>query len=91
MGDLRGVAATREEAERIVSAYGGMAAMCARKLAEAGLVETNAPRLGDLGLSAERPEGAVLCIMVEGNLWAAKTARGYALIRAVDRAWTLPD
>ena len=91
MADLRGVAATREEADRIVSAYGGMEAMAARKLAEAGLVATDDPQPGDLGLSPERPEGRVLCICIEPGRWAAKTARGFALLGPAERAWTLPS
>ena len=90
MADMRGIAATREEADRIVCAYGGMEAMAARKLTEAGLVETVDPRPGDLGLSHDRPEGRALCICVEPGRWAAKTARGYAILGAAERAWSCP-
>lgn len=88
MADVRGLCGSRAEASAFVAAEGGMAAMAARRLAAAGLVEATDPRPGDLGLSAERPEGVVLCVMVEGGKWAAKTARGFALIDGVERAWT---
>lgn len=88
MGALRGGCGTREAADLVVAAHGGMTAMVARLTASAGLVPTDAPVAGDLGLSAERPEGKVLCICVGHDRWAAKTARGFAIIGAAERAWT---
>lgn len=88
MGALRGACQTREDAERIIASHGGMVAMVERLTAAAGLVRTDAPRPGDLGLTFERPEGRALCICVGFGRWAAKTARGYAIIGAAERAWT---
>jgi hypothetical protein len=88
MQPLRGVCASREEAGRVVGAMGGMIAMVDRLTAAAGLMPTDAPVAGDLGLTAERPEGRALCICVSPDRWAAKTARGYAIVSAAERAWT---
>ena len=88
MKPLRGACASREEAERVIGAYGGMLAMAERLTAAAGLVRTDAPQPGDLGLTAERPEGQALCICVSPDRWAAKTARGFAVVDAAEGAWT---
>ena len=91
MGDLRGTYADAEGAAAVITAQGGMVEMVRRRTREAGLIQINlaSAQPGDLGLSRSRPEGRALCICVEPGAWAAKTARGYALIQA-DMAWTCP-
>lgn len=89
MQPLRGACASREEAGRVIGAMGGMTAMVERLTAAAGLVRTDDPQPGDLGLTAERPEGRALCICVSPDRWAAKTARGFAIIGPAERAWAL--
>lgn len=91
MGDLRGTYADAEGAAAVIAAEGGMVEMVRRRTAEAGLIQValGEARSGDLGLSRSRPEGRALCVCVEPGAWAAKTARGYALIEA-DMAWTCP-
>ena len=88
MEPLRGACASREEAERVIGAMGGMIAMVDRLTARAGLVRTDAPQPGDLGITAERPEGRALCICIAPDRWAAKTARGFAVVSMAEGAWT---
>ena len=88
MASLRGVYSSRSSAEIVITGMGGMVAMAERLAARAGLRDGIGGE-GEIGVSGERPEGRVLCICV-GDAWAAKTARGFALIRGVDRAWACP-
>lgn len=64
--------------QRCVAAAGGNEAFSRDIAKRAGLVETDQPILGDVGLIATG-DGATMAIKVDANKWACKTLHGIAI------------
>lgn len=88
MRGLRGRYASRGEAEALIAARGGFAAMAASLASLAGL-RTGCGAPGEIGLSPEGAASGGRCLMIRtGPLgWAAKTARGFALVPEAELCW----
>lgn len=73
-------------AARLMRAEGGLPQLAARLAAEAGLVPGHAP--GGFGLAAIDGRASLL-ICIQPGLWAGKSMRGFALLRAAEQGWRL--
>jgi hypothetical protein len=78
VADIRGRFKTASRFRRHVNDTGGNEAF-SRSIAErAGLVETNNPNIGDVGLVATG-DGATMAIKLDADKWACKTLDGIAI------------
>lgn len=67
---------------------GGLRPLADRVLTDAGLVPGHAP--GGLGLALFGGRASLL-VCVKPGLWAGKSLRGFALVRAAEMGWTYAE
>lgn len=75
-------------AARLMAGAGGLRPLASRVLTDAGLVPGHAT--GGLGLALFGGRASLL-VCVEPGLWAGKSLRGYALVRAAEMGWTYAE
>jgi hypothetical protein len=87
-GELRGAYADQRACARIVKRAGGLSALVSNAMAKAGLPETDAPGLGDVGtITAGGETMMAVCL---GERWALKAKDGLAVIPATHLvAWSI--
>jgi hypothetical protein len=78
VGHVRGRFKSASAFRRFVMNAGGTEAFSRGIAEQAGLVETDHPILGDVGLVATG-DGATMAIKVDSNRWACKTLYGIAI------------
>lgn len=78
VGHVRGRFKTTTGFQRFVVSSGGNEAFSKEIASRAGLIETDEPILGDVGLVATG-DGATMAIKVDANRWACKTVHGIAI------------
>ncbi len=83
---LRGTYSTALTCARILHAAGGLPALASRLAASAGLLTTDAPEAGDVGLV--EIAGTPLLAICAGSTWAIKTKDGLVIVPTTPmQAW----
>lgn len=86
--------ATRDEADRLIAAAGGLAPLWRRALAPLGLYETCSPDYGDVGvITTSRGEAGVIFTAGGFCWWRARAGALLLAPRAatIVAAWTVPE
>ncbi len=87
MAPLRGLYSTEAGAARMIARRGGWLAMCDGLAVSAGLRQ-GVGAGGDIGIVRDAQGVLALGICTEGELWMAKTERGFGSVAQVIRAYT---